>query len=211
VRGAIARTVTIAAVLIGATAVAGCGEGGGSTDGSDTATTPAAGAITAAPASTAVPPVWPLPADPSAAAAKAGLEMLDREMLEVHYHAHLDVVVRGVTIRVPENIGIDVRRQRISPLHTHDTTGIVHIESGKDIPFTLGQLFTAWGQLLTLRQVGPVAAQAGEEVRVYRNGERVSGDPGAPRFASHDQIVVWLGPASERPRVPATYKFPEGL
>ena len=163
------------------------------------------------PTPTVVPRVWPLPDDPSAAAAKAGLQMLDREMLAVHYHAHVDVLVRGVAIRVPANIGIDVRRQRISALHTHDATGIVHIESGEDIPFTLGQFFTEWGQPLRTGRVGPVAVQPGEELRVYRNGRRETGNPGALRFRAHDQIVVWVGPATERPRVPASYKFPAGL
>ena len=32
--------------------------------------------------------------------------MLDREMLAVHYHAHLDVIVRGVHVTVPAFIGI---------------------------------------------------------------------------------------------------------
>jgi hypothetical protein len=159
----------------------------------------------------AVPRVWPLPADPAAAAAKAGLPMLNREMLEVHYHAHLDVLVRGVAITVPAGIGIDPAEQAITPLHTHDTTGIVHIESAENIPFTLGQLFTEWGQPLSATQVGPVTVAGGEQVRLYRNGKQVPGNPAAYRFAAHDELVVWLGPADQQPQVPSSYQFPEGL
>jgi len=158
-----------------------------------------------------VPSVWPLPADVSAAAQKAGLTMLDREMLAVHYHAHLDVIVRGVRVQVPAGIGIDVAKHLISPLHTHDTTGIVHIESAVEIPFTLGQFFTEWGQPLTSTRVGPVVATDGEQVRVYRNGTVVSSDPETLRFSAHAEIVVWLGPASEKSQVPAAYEFPTGL
>jgi hypothetical protein len=154
---------------------------------------------------------WALPADASAAATRAGLPMLGQEMLAVHYHAHLDVLVRGQTITVPAHIGIDEVRQRISALHTHDTSGVVHIESAQDIPYTLGQLFTEWGQPLTTSQVGPVHVQTGEQVRVYRNGTLVSGDPAALKFAAHDEIVVWLGPASQQPQVPTGYSFPNGL
>jgi len=159
----------------------------------------------------AVPTVWPLPADVSAAAQKAGLPMLDREMLAVHYHSHVDVIVRGVRVEVPAGIGIDAAKHLISPLHTHDTTGIVHIESAEDIPFTLAQLFTEWGQPLNSTQVGPVTAVEGERVRVYRNGTEVSNDPAALKLTEHAQIVVWLGPASAKPQVPTAYNFPAGL
>ena len=158
-----------------------------------------------------VPRVWPLPADPAAAAAKAGLPMLNREMLEVHYHAHLDVNVRGVSIVVPAGIGIDPAKQAITPLHTHDPSGIVHIESAENIPFTLGQLFTEWGQPLSATRAGPVTAANGEQVRLYRNGKQVPGNPADYRFVAHDELFVWLGPANQQPQVPSSYNFPEGL
>jgi hypothetical protein len=157
------------------------------------------------------PSVWPLPDDPKEAAGKAGLSMLNREMLDVHYHAHLDVVVRGVRVTVPPSVGIDVRRSLISPLHTHDASGIVHIESAEDIPFTLGQFFTEWGQPLSATRVGPVTVVEGEQLRVYRNGDRVPGDPAKLRLTEHAQIVVWVGPSGAQPKVPSSYKFPPDL
>jgi hypothetical protein len=164
------------------------------------------------PAATAPPPsVWRLPADPKAAAERAGLQMLDREMLDVHYHAHLDVVVRGVRVTVPAGVGIDAERHLISPLHTHDPTGIVHIESAADIPFTLGQFFTEWGQPLSTTQIGPVTVAEGEQLRVYRNGKVISGDPKSLKFTAHAEIVVWVGPARDQPNVPSSFDFPEGL
>ena len=170
--------------------------------------------LAACESSSAPPPVstnWPLPADASAAAQKAGLPMLSREMLEVHYHAHLDVIVRNTKITVPAGIGIDTQRQAITALHTHDTTGIVHIESEKDIPFTLGQFFTEWGQPLSAVEVGPVAATSDEQVRVYRNGKLVPGNPAALKLGAHDEIVVWMGPKDANPKVPSSYNFPANL
>ncbi|MFL6077066.1 MAG: hypothetical protein ACJ73S_27040 [Mycobacteriales bacterium] len=154
---------------------------------------------------------WDKPADASAAASRAGLPMLGQEMLAVHYHAHVDVYVDGKHITVPAEIGIDERRQRISPLHTHDTSGVVHIESAKDIPFTLGQFFTEWGQSLTAQRVGPDPVPAGETLRVFRNGQPVAGDPAALKLAQHDEDVVWVGPSAETPQVPSSYDFPSGL
>lgn len=158
-----------------------------------------------------VPTVWPAPADATAAAQKAGLQMLGREMLEVHYHAHLDVIVHNQKITVPANLGIDVARKTITPLHTHDSSGIIHIESDKDIPFTLGQVFTEWGQPLSPVEVGPVAATSDEQVRVYRNGKLIAGNPAALKLGEHDEIVVWLGPINGNPKVPSSFNFPEGV
>jgi hypothetical protein len=159
----------------------------------------------------AIDRLWPAPADAAAAAENAGLEMLDREMLDVHYHAHLDVIVEGGAVRVPPNIGIDVNKRTITALHTHDATGIIHIESAADIPFTLGQFFAEWGQPLTATEVGQVTVPAGSELRVYRNGSQTEGDPAKLRLRAHDQLVVWVGPKDEKPQVPSSYAFPEGL
>jgi hypothetical protein len=153
---------------------------------------------------------WGLPADPSAAAKAAGLPMLGEETLTVHYHAHLDVLVDGRPVPVPAGIGIDETKRLISPLHTHDGTGVVHIESAKDVPFTLGQVFAEWGQPLTDRHVGPVTLTSGQVLRVFRNGQQASGDPAALRLGAHDEIVVWVGASDAQPKVSASYSFPPG-
>lgn len=159
-----------------------------------------------------VPSAWPLPADVDAAAKKAGLPLLGREMLEVHYHAHLELMIRGVRVTVPALIGIDAKAQRISPLHTHDTTGIIHIESEKDIPFTMGQLFAEWGQPLTSNRIGPVPVGAGEKLRLYANGTEVTTDFAATKLAAHTEYYFWMGPTDTPPKdVPASYNFPNGL
>jgi hypothetical protein len=161
--------------------------------------------------SATLPAGWALPADMSAAAGQAGLPMLGQENLTVHYHAHLDIIVRGARIVVPAFVGIDLNRQRISPLHTHDTSGVVHIESATDLPYTLGQFFTEWGQPLTAAKVGPVTVGVGEEVRIYQGGAQVSGDPGALKLSKHAEIVVWIGTRTDHPDVPAKYAFAAGL
>src|SRR6516162_4193467 len=80
------------------------------------------------PATTAVGrdtlPPWSAPTDAAAAMRAAGLPMLSREGTVEHIHAHLDVRVNGQPVDVPAMIGID--RQGISPVHTHDSTGVIH-------------------------------------------------------------------------------------
>lgn len=61
--------------------------------------------------------------------------MHGHEMLEVHEHVHLDVVVDGTEVVVPANLGIQMSPAHIATLHTHDSTGIVHkIEAAQPSP-----------------------------------------------------------------------------
>ena len=192
-----------AAVLSSLVLMAGCGS---EPEPADAPSAPSAQASDAIPAS------WERAADQSASAAQAGLPMLGEEMLTVHYHSHIDLMVRGERVPVPALIGIDSPQRRISPLHTHDLTGIVHIESAEDIPFTLGQFFTEWGQPLDATRVGPAVVAKDEKLRVYRDGKEVSGDPAAIKFTKHGEFFIWLGPAGSKPsQVPSTYTFPKGL
>jgi hypothetical protein len=187
-------TTTAAALLL-----AGCGSSA-----TTLSAAPAASATSSAPAASAQP--WSLPSDISAAAAKAGLQMLGQEMLTVHYHVHLDVIVDGQPVTVPAGIGIDQVQQKISALHTHQTDGILHIESATDIPFTLGQAFTEWGQPLSATQVGPVAIGSTKALHVFVNAHEVTTDPAKIVLHSHDEIVVWVGDKNATPQVP-TYTW----
>ena len=46
---------------------------------------------------------------------------------------------------VPGNIGVDGAANMVSPLHTHEPVGVIHVESQDIRNFTLGQFFTLWG------------------------------------------------------------------
>jgi hypothetical protein len=174
-------------------------------------TAPPTSVTASAPARALTAADFALPADATAAAKQAGLPMLGEEHLAVHYHAHLDLVVYGTAVTVPAYIGIDRVNGRIAPLHTHTPDGIVHIESATDVPFTLGQLFTAWGHPISPAAVGSVTVTEGSQLRVYRNGVQVSGDPAAMVFKAHDEVYVWIGPSTQNPAVPSTFDFPSGL
>jgi hypothetical protein len=155
---------------------------------------------------------WALAPDQSAAVNRAGLPMFGHEVTTVHYHAHLDLLIRGEPVLVPAFVGVDHLNGTMSPLHSHDTTGIVHIESPQDTVYTLGQFFTEWGIVLSSSQIGPVTLADDEQLRVYRNGKLVNGDPAAVGFTAYAEYFIWVGLASSPPsKPPAKYTFPKGL
>jgi hypothetical protein len=155
-------------------------------------------------------PPWPAPSDATAAASKAGLPMLSTEGMAEHIHIHLDVLVDGKPVPVPANIGIDTARRAISPLHTHDDSGVVHVESPVKREFSLGEFFTEWGVSLSSDNIGGLRAVDGKTVRAYVNGQPRTGNPAAIMFAQHDEIALVFGPPEPGEKVPATYEFPPG-
>jgi hypothetical protein len=174
-------------------------------DSSTVATPPATVAVGA----DSLPP-WPAPADATAAARNAGLPMLSSEGMVEHIHVHLDVLADGQGVAVPANIGIDRARDGISPLHTHDDSGVIHIESPVKRQFSLGEFFSEWGVSLSANNIGGLRATDGKTVRAYVNDRPRAGDPAAIVFNQHDEIALIYGPPQPGESVPATYEFPLG-
>jgi hypothetical protein len=104
----------------------------------------------------------------------------------------LRVYVNGRPVTIPANVGIDPQGQFIAPLHTHDTSGVIHMEATQTYPFTLGQFFTVWGVKFTPDQLGGYRTGGGNTVAVYVNGKPVT-NPAAYVLKAHDTTVVAYG------------------
>jgi len=209
-------------VLLGAAVVVAVVVVGLSSFGSGAAPTPSAPG--SAVASAVLPAlVWPAPTDPMERTVEAGLEPAPQEYLVNHVHAHLDVFIDGKRVLVPAAIGINAEDPEvdyfedvgsyggiemcdqpcISPLHTHDESGIIHTESQDPEPHTLGQFFAEWGVELSETCVGEHCAPT--PIAVFVGGERYEGDPRTVELTDREVIVVVVGtPPSE---IPSTADF----
>jgi hypothetical protein len=125
------------------------------------------------------------------------------EHLESHYHAHLTLLRDGRKVTVPAFIGIDQQHQCLYWLHTHDTSGIVHIESPDARTYTLGQFFDIWGRPLSATRAGPLRG----DLKVFVGTKRISGDPSRLVLHAHDVITIEQG----REVPPPPYRFEPGV
>ena len=88
----------------------------------------------------------------------------------MHIHSNLNVTVNGKSLIVPNGIGINstlwndhsldkfgterkttifgMMTPAMSPLHTHDSSGTIHVESTEYRNYTLGQFLNIWGMPL---------------------------------------------------------------
>jgi hypothetical protein len=140
-----------------------------------------------------------------------GLPALPKEALTFHIHQRLALLVNGKFVYVPAGIGIDANAKFISELHTHDATGIIHVEAPKAQKFTLGQFFDVWGLRFSSKCLGGYCAKGKRQVMVWTNGKRVHGDPRTVVLKSHLSIVVAYGTESSVPKpIPAHFPFPKG-
>jgi hypothetical protein len=135
------------------------------------------------------------------------LHELTNEGQVLHIHQHLDIYVNGKHEPVPTNIGI-YDGQFLTEVHTHDPTGIIHVESPKKARFDLGQFFGVWGVRLDSNCVGGYCKPA-YPWTVYVNGRSYSGDPAALLLQEHQEIVFVIGTPPRK--IPSSYKFPPGL
>jgi hypothetical protein len=159
---------------------------------------------------TGMPP-WPLPADPVAGARSAGLSIGPLEGTAKHFHAHLDVLVNGKKIPVPGNLGIATSGQQLAELHTHDDTGVLHIEAPTtNKRYTLGQLFDEWNVQLTATSIGGLKTDATHTLTAYVGGKPQTGDPAAIELTPHREIALVYGPKGQKVQVPSSYKFAQG-
>jgi hypothetical protein len=213
----------LAALLAVAVAVllAGCGGSGGG--GSDTAATtkstatssvklgPAFGSMAKLPGLLTSPPPWPANNDDSTLQLRLraiGLDPLTAEGQVVHIHQHLDLYADGKKITVPSQIGIASSGGFISDLHTHDSTGIMHVEAAQVRSFSLGQFFAVWGLRLDAKCLGSLCAAAGKQLKVWVDGEPVAGDPTRIVLEEHQEIVLAYGRPDQEPNpIPKTYDF----
>lgn len=156
-----------------------------------------------------IPAPWPAPTSNVVSyITKAGLPSYSGEKLAYHIHAHLDVFVDGETKPVAANLGIDNDAGAISPLHTHDTTGIVHIESDKSALFHLGQLFIEWNVRLDQSCVGSYCAPE-KAVAAYVDGKKFSGDPADIELSAHREIALVIGTPPRS--IPSSYDWPANI
>jgi hypothetical protein len=135
-----------------------------------------------------------------------GIKCDKTEHFNFHYHAHLDIIVNGSAYFVPAEIGIRPP-DCIYWMHTHDVSGIIHIESPENRTFTLGQFFDLWGQKFNNDQIFDFTVDKSQSktLTVYVNGTIVTDKQyrDIPVYNHEDIAIVYGTPI---PLLPA-YEF----
>ena len=128
-----------------------------------------------------------------------------------HIHAHLDIIINDKNIVIPAQIGI-IPDKCFYWLHTHDESGIIHIESPTYRYFTLGQFFDIWNKKFNNNQIFNDVVNANNTLSVYINGNKVPNETNYRniKLNAHDEIAIVYGKTTPS-TIPSSYIFPQGL
>ena len=122
-----------------------------------------------------------------------GIACGEQEYATFHVHTHLALFHNGRQMQVPSFIGFapNLAGGCLYWLHTHDASGIIHIEA-PDInppqggPYTLGMFFDVRGEPLDRNNIAGFAGP----VTAYVNGAKYDGDLRSIPLRAHQQIVL---------------------
>ena len=104
------------------------------------------------------------------------------------------------------DIGIDEATQLLSPIHTHDDTGVIHIEADqKDFAPTSSNVFDVWGLRFNSQCIGGYCGG----VKMWVDG-KPSTQFGAYVMKAHDAITILQGAPPPGFKPDKSYKFPAG-
>lgn len=113
------------------------------------------------------------------------------EQTAFHIHAHVSIYINGQAQAVPSQVGInpDPTTGCFYWLHTHDTSGIIHMEAPVDHAFVFGNFLDIWEQ--HFNSLGyPAALNQKYGWTVYVNGKLYTGDYRKIPMKAHTLITM---------------------
>lgn len=119
-----------------------------------------------------------------------------------HWHVHLDVFINGTPVIVPGDLGHVQDDAILYALHTHDPSGIIHLEYSQRFPFTLIQIFQVWGY--PNFSTNQLFAYSGQPNTIYINGTAIPFDPNYA-LTCHAEIAIVYGTAPSS--IPSSFNF----
>jgi len=141
----------------------------------------------------------------------AGLPALKSEGSVLHTHQHLDIFVDGNRVNIPQGIGVNDAAGFISPIHTHEADGIIHVESPNVQTFTLGQFFNVWGVRFDDNCLGSYCLANNKKLRVFVNGRQLQKGFQDLALEPQQEIVITYGTDGQLPNpLPKSFNFLPG-
>jgi hypothetical protein len=90
---------------------------------------------------------------------------------QYHIHPELSILLNGVPQVLPSDIGI--RPNCMNSIHTHDSTGKIHVEAPIKKDFTLGDFFASWKKDFSSTKILDSVVDGEHEIVVTVNGKKV--------------------------------------
>ena len=120
-------------------------------------------------------------------------------LLHTHIHAHLSLYVNNKPVTIPAGVGLDIQQGKHCAyyLHTHDPSGVIHVEYPGYYTFSLGDFFGVWGHFFRSRGYPAQLDQSGWVV--FINGRLTTINPYQIPLQAHELITMAYHSTHVRP------------
>lgn len=108
------------------------------------------------------------------------------EQSGIHVHAHLSLYLNGKNVPVPTDIGVAPDGSCLYWLHTHDTSGVIHVEAPAGKSFTLKNFLDIWKSQWQY----PSELNQSSGWQVYVDGKQLNGDFHSIPLQAHTLITL---------------------
>ena len=132
-----------------------------------------------------------------------GIYCDQQEQDAFHIHAHLSMYIDAQPVQIPQNMGIASDNSCLYWLHTHDTSGVIHIEAPANHSFTLGNFFDEWANQFSSLNYPSQLDLSGWTA--YIDGKLYTGDFHKIPLGAH--TLITLAYNTPNPKVDTTYNW----
>ena len=94
-----------------------------------------------------------------------GIQCNSLEGTVMHIHPHLSIIYNNFSLTAPAQIGIE--NTCLYGLHTHDTSGTIHVESPIVANYTLGEFFDIWNKTQPYDTLGILGSRSNSEETLF--------------------------------------------
>ncbi|MEK7623442.1 MAG: hypothetical protein AAB408_02105 [Patescibacteria group bacterium] len=91
---------------------------------------------------------------------------------QFHIHTQLDIFVDGIKTTIPANTGVEPTGC-MHPLHAHDNSGKIHVESPEKRDFALADFFAVWNATFNREEILGNKTDANHRIRITVNDKEV--------------------------------------
>ena len=96
------------------------------------------------------------------------VNLREHKNLALHIHPFLEIEILGQQYTIPANTGISAKGMRV--IHTHDSTGKLHVESPYPHQFYLKDFFSVWKKSINSSCIFDYCEDDAHVLEFYVNG-----------------------------------------
>jgi len=117
-----------------------------------------------------------------------------------HIHVHVSMYINGQATPLPQGVGIAPNNSCLYWLHTHDTSGVIHIEAPAKTSPTLGNFLDIWdSHFSTLGSGYPIQLADPSNWKVWVNGKPYTGNFRNIALQAHQLITLAYNSPNVKP------------